>query len=732
MMSVESNRHGAARDRAAGATYAPVNETPGYEPRTLKVGDTFAVFDPFGDIQAAQATAEGLFHNDTRYLSQSILLIEGRRPLLLSSRISEDNAAFVADLTNSDIVENDTVRLPRDSVHILRAKTLASGGCFECIKLQNYRNRPIEVGITMQLAADFADIFEVRRTTRPRRGRLLEPRPISHGLVLSYVGLDDCVRRARLTCDPLPALRSGSSMTWRVRLGPGEFETIQVAVHCETGDDAVASRDLTYLGALREHRRWSRQRRHAVAQIRSSNERFNDWMNRSRADLDMLLTLQPDGPIAHAGIPWFNTVFGRDALITAWQTLWLDPELARGTLAGLAATQATILDPARDAEPGKILHETRNGEMARLGEVPFARYYGSADATPLFVMLAAAYYQRTGDGPFIERLWPNIRAALDWIERYGDGDGDGFIEYRRNAAGGLTNQGWKDSESSIFHADGSLAEGPIALCEVQAYAYAAWRGAATLARAIGEGEDVAAEWESRAEALLERFDEAFWCDDLGSYALALDGRKRPCRVRTSNAGHALVGGVAKPERAARLAATLMDRSSWTGWGIRTVAEGEALYNPMSYHNGSVWPHDVSLIAAGLARYGFQPEAVKLLNGLFEASLFMPWQRLPELFCGFARKRREAPTAYPVACAPQAWASGAGFALLSACLGISFVGAEGRILLKRPMLPPEVDEVYVENLHLAGGRVDLLFRRHTRDVAVNVVEKEGEIEVVLVS
>jgi glycogen debranching enzyme len=321
--------------------------------------------------------------------------------------------------------------------------------------------------------------------------------------------------------------------------------------------------------------------------------------------------------------------------------LWLDPTIARGVLARLAANQAREENPAADAEPGKILHEVRYGEMAELGEVPFRRYYGSADSTPLFLMLAGSYLARTGDIATLQSLWPNIEAAVDWIRDYGDADGDGFVEYRHQTDQGLVNQGWKDSQDSIFHADGTLAKVPIALCEVQAYVYAGWRAAADIAERLGRREK-AAELRQLAEGLKRAFDTAFWDNEMGIYAIALDGDKRPCRVRASNAGHVLLCGSALPERALILAAELMSSRFFSGRGVRTLASSEPRYNPMSYHNGSIWPHDNALIAAGLARYGFTPQACRIFEGLFAASGHMDFRRLPELFCGFVRQRGRGP------------------------------------------------------------------------------------------
>ncbi len=462
--------------------------------------------------------------------------------------------------------------------------------------------------------------------------------------------------------------------------------------------------------------------------MQTSNQVFNRWIRRSIADLRMLTTETAHGVYPYAGIPWFSTPFGRDGIITALEVLWADPEVARGVLAFLADTQATSYADAKDAQPGKILHEMRSGEMAALGEVPFGRYYGTADATPLFVMLAHAYFERTGDLAFIEKLWPHILAALDWMQADGDPDRDGFLEYARRSATGLVQLGWKYSNDSVFHADGALAEPPIALCEIQGYAYAAWHGASVLAAARGDS-GLALAWRDRADRLQARFDEAFWCEEIGTYALALDGAKRPCRVRTSNPGHCLLTGIVLPARAERLAATLMSEESFAGWGVRTVAAGEARYNPMSYHNGSIWPHDTALVAAGLARYGYTAAAARILSAMFDLSQAVDLHRLPELLCGFDRGVSESPTLYPVACAPQAWAAGAVFLMIQACLGLRVEALPRRVSLLRALLPAEIDWLRISRLAVGGGFVDLQLERHPHDVGVTVLQREGRIEII---
>jgi glycogen debranching enzyme len=464
--------------------------------------------------------------------------------------------------------------------------------------------------------------------------------------------------------------------------------------------------------------------------IETSNNIFNEVLCRSMADLTMLMTETAQGRYPYAGIPWYSTTFGRDGLITAMQMLWLDPRVARGVLRRLAHYQATAVDPLNDAQPGKILHEMRGGEMAALREVPFAQYYGSVDSTPLFVLLAGLYGERTGDLETLEELWPAIEAALRWIDGPGDPDGDGFTEYQRATDQGLRNQGWKDSYDAIFHADGSLAEGNIALAEVQGYVFAGKRLAARCAQRLGRRE-IAQRLEMEARQLAQRFEDTFWCEELGTYALALDGAKRPCAVRSSNVGHLLFSGMIRDDRARRVAVDLLRPHFFTGWGIRTIALNEARYNPMSYHNGSIWPHDNALIALGLARYGLKHCVEHVFKGLFDAATYMDLRRLPELFCGFRREKHRGPTLYPVACAPQAWASATPFTLLEASLGLEFDAERSEIRLRNPRLPAFLNEVILRELQLGSSTIDLRIRRHGDDVSMEVLRRRGEIQVSIV-
>jgi glycogen debranching enzyme len=695
--------------------------------RVLKQGDTFAIFDRYGDIRNPVGFGErGLYHEGTRFLSRLDVRLGEDRPLLLSSTVRDDNALLAVDLANPDVTVDGEILLPANTFHVFRSAFLWRGTCYQRFRIRNYAVREVSVDLRIRFEADFADIFEVRGVSRERRGRLLQPLVEHGGVVLGYEGLDGVHRRTRITYSPTPKRISESEIGFETAFEPRGDATLYLAVCCES--DGQISNPAPYERAFAVASDEGRRLKEHFVRIETSNEQFNDWLNRSFADLHMMITETPNGPYPYAGVPWYNTVFGRDGIITALECLWIDPEIAKGVLAHLSATQATVLNADQDAEPGKIVHETRRGEMAATGEIPFGLYYGSIDATPLFVVLAGAYFERTGDRVLIERIWASIERALSWIRDYGDADGDGFVEYLRRGAKGLVNQGWKDSNDSVSHADGSLAEGPIALCEVQGYVYAAKRAAAGLAAALGK-DALSKELSAEGEELRARFEAVFWDEGLSTYALALDGEKRPCRIRTSNAGHALFTGIASAERAARVAATLLAEESFSGWGIRTLASSEVRYNPMSYHNGSVWPHDNALIAYGLARYGLKESALKILTALFDASLFVELHRLPELFCGFARRQGEGPTLYPVACAPQAWAVGSVFLLLRVCLGLTVDGLGRRVQFSRPALPEFLREIRIFNFATARGSVDVLVHRYPEDVAIQVLRRSGNLEIV---
>ena len=693
--------------------------------RTLKHGDCFAVVDSYGDIGATSGGPDGLFFHDTRHLSQLEILLNGQPPLLLGSNVRDDNSILTVDLTNPDITLDQNRVLPKDVLHVVRTLFLWRGTAYQRMRIENHGDRPFDLRLSLAFASDFADVFEVRGMRRKRRGTGHARIDSNTQVSLLYRGLDGGERRTMVFFDPAPAQLSSGLASYAFQLAPHESRSVYMTVQCERG--AEHGLPLPFRkglrGAFQERKTASR----GLTTIVTSNQVFNEVLCRSMADLAMLTTDTPEGPYPYAGIPWYSTTFGRDGIITALQALWCDPRIAKGVLKRLAAHQAVEADPLNDAEPGKIPHEMRSGEMAALREVPFALYYGTADATPLFVLLAGLYVEHTGDVETLRQLWPNITAALAWIDGPGDPDRDGFVEYHRADEQGLVNQGWKDSNDAIFHADGSLVQGPIALCEVQGYVYAAKRLAARSARRLNE-HALAQTLDAQAAKLAEQFEAAFWCEDIGTYALALDGSKQPCRVRTSNAGQVLFSGIARPDRAELVMRDLMRPSFFSGWGVRTLAREEKRYNPMSYHNGSVWPHDNSLIAAGFARYGHKNAVDRIFNGLFAAATYMDLRRLPELYCGFQRGRERGPTLYPVACSPQAWAAGTPLLLLQSSLGLEFDLDRNEILLRKPQLPSFLQEITLRNLRLGASTVDLMLRRQGEQVSLQVLRNEGQIRV----
>lgn len=701
-------------------------------PRTLKHGDSFAVFDHSGDAIAGPGSPEGLYHRDTRHLSHLYLTINGLRPILLSSALRDDNAMLTCDLTNPDFAgEDGRMTVEHDLIHLRRTRFLWKSAIHERITIRNFDTQPHTISVDIGFAADFADLFEIRGMTRLRKGTMKAPVIGPADVLLSYEGRDSKIRETHLCFEPAPQELVDSHARFEVTVPPGERRTIYMCVACERTPLSSEPFSRRFLKSLREAMYSLKQARARAATVCSSNQLFNEVARRSVADIIMLSTETEYGPYPYAGIPWFSTVFGRDAIITALETLWLDPAVSRGVLGYLAAHQATAFDAAADAEPGKILHEVRHGEMAELGEVPFRHYYGSIDSTPLFVMLAGAYLDRTGDAAFIASLLPHIEAALAWIDDHGDRDKDGFVEYGRLTDQGLVNQGWKDSHDSVFHADGTIARGPIALAEVQAYVYGAWRAAEAVYRVLGNAAR-AADYRLRADAFRDKFDAAFYDEQLGTYVLALDGEKRPCRVRSSNAGHVLFTGLAREDRAEAVVRTLMAPASFSGWGVRTIASTEARYNPMSYHNGSIWPHDNALIAAGFSRYGYRREAAQIFEGLFAAATYVDLMRLPELFCGFPRRRAQGPTFYPVACSPQAWSAAAPLSLIQATLGLGFDVEGAEISFHEPALPSFLNELQLHRLGVGDASVDIAFDRMDHKVVVKLLGRTGNARVVTIA
>ncbi|KRB84850.1 amylo-alpha-1,6-glucosidase [Noviherbaspirillum sp. Root189] len=706
------------------------SSSPDERRRVLKENDTFAMFDRFGDIQPIGVSEEGIYRGDTCFLSQQELLIEGVRPLFLNSTVRDDNGLLTVELMNPDLHPEGKNSVPKGTLHVFRAKLLWNDVCQEHIRVANFGLDPVEITLSIEFGASYADIFEVRGFRRNRRGDTLAPKSTDRELLLGYRGLDGTVRKTRINFDPPPQKLSSSRADYKLHLLPKEETHLYFSIGCEVGNEMTPA-PVDYFSAFTKNNEAMAERLTNHCRISTSNDRFNQWLDRSTADLVMLTTVMKDGTYPYAGLPWYSTTFGRDGILTAYEYLWLDPGMARGVLTFLASTQAAEFDPARDAEPGKILHEARNGELAELNEIPFGRYYGSVDATPLFVGLAGAYYERTGDLEFIRGIWDNILRALHWIDNYGDRDGDGFVEYARYTEAGLAQQGWKDSQDSVFHRDGRFAEAPIALCEVQGYVYDARLQAARLAGLLGD-DALKQDQERAAQALKKHFNDAFWCEEINMYALALDGKKQQCAVPSSNAGHALWSGIATPERAARVAAQLVSEKFFCGWGVRTIPTGEARYNPMAYHNGSVWPHDNAIIASGMARYGLTGNAMQVFAGLWDTIQYMDQYRMPELFCGFSKRPDEGPTLYPVACSPQAWAAASVFYLLQACLGLSFDSAKSEIRFRHPKLPPFLESATIDRLAVGDAVVDLQLQRYTNNVGINIMRRSGNVEVVSVA
>lgn len=742
----------------------------------LKAGAAFAVTDALGDITGE---GDGFFVDDTRVLSQWRLTFGGRAPSLLSGATSADNASFTAHLTNRPLPPLGGHETREGAIHIERTRVLAGDELYEALTLTNYGETDAQVPLSVSFDADFKDMFEVRGTPRERHGTIDPPVVDARAVQLRYVGLDHVARDVRIEFSPPPDALSADradytltiaaqaclsiyvTVTVRVAAVPGAGGAAgqageqgsapgapppaadrpdvsgtaapqaspDVAASTEPSDAAPGDADpnvgrIALRRALAGVHHVLRERRHTMAHVYTSNPLFNAWLDRSLADLSLLTTDLETGPYPYAGIPWFSTPFGRDAVLTSLQVLWLQPSLARGVLRFLAAHQARETSAFRDAEPGKIMHEYRRGEMAATGEVPFGLYYGGVDTTPLFVVLAGAYAEQTGDMALIDELWPALERATAWVARACDRSKFGLLDYQRTSERGLANQGWKDSHDSVFHADGTFPPGPIALVEVQAYAREAFETMADFARRRGLERD-AHDYAARAWRLRARVEELFWMPEAGFYGIALDGEGQLCRVLASNAGHLLAFGLPGPERGAEVARLLGTSLFQTGWGIRTLAAGQPRFNPMAYHNGSVWPHDNALAARGLARYGDKAAALNLLQALFEAAVNFD-MRLPELFCGFPRRRGEPPTAYPVACLPQAWAAGAPFMMLQACLGISLDAARGEVRIEHPRLPEGVSWLQVDNLQVGSATASLRLTRVDGNV---VAAAEGTARVV---
>ncbi|MFH1736600.1 MAG: glycogen debranching N-terminal domain-containing protein [Actinomycetota bacterium] len=679
------------------------------EKLVLKEDDGFLYTNVEGNMPRGNPFGLGFYHNDTRFLSTYEIYIEGKKPLLLSSSAGLDYRSFV-EQTNPDIHTEDGSRIPQDTLNIRRLRTI-KGNLYERIRVKNYNSFPVEVTLQFVIGADFFDIFEVRGLRRMRRGQILKPKFDGRFLSLAYLGLDDKFRQMKIGFGPKPTQiqtgPEGATVSYRLSLKERETKVINMSFRPFVGTERRQMMSFEAVTSLlhRSYQAWETEN----TRISTDNELFNAVLERGERDLRQLLTEMPQGTTMAAGIPWFVAPFGRDSLIACLQTLILNKRPAYETLKMFAQLQGTVVDGWRDEEPGKIMHEIRRGELASLNEIPHTPYYGTVDATPLYLILAAELFRWTGDGELLSSLNENLDLALNWIDEYGDADGDLFVEYKRKSPRGLIHQGWKDSGGSVCHKDASPADPPIALAEVQAYVYLAKIRLADVYEHLGY-EDKAADLRQTAAALKERFNEVFWIDRDNCVALALDKNKHRVEVVASNAGHCLFGEVVEKKQAKKLVHRLMQPDMFSGWGIRTLSKTAPTYNPMQYHSGTVWPHDNSLVAFGFKKYGFTREANKIATSLFDAALSFPDYRLPELFCGFTRRVPHPPVGYPVSCAPQAWAAGSVFLLLQGMLGIMPDAPKGVVDIIEPTLPKWLNEVKVSDLRVGGGVLDLVFTR----------------------
>ena len=697
---------------------------------SIKEGDMFLYADAEGNLDAEEAIGAGLYYRDTRFLSDYVLTVDGRSPLLLSTSADRPYASHI-DLANQDLSGLDgSVAALQGTINIRRTRVIKDR-LYERIRIKNYNATAVTMTIGLTFASDFADIFEVRGLKRTQRGKLALPKSDGRSAVLAYLGQDNVFRESRITFEPEPTevevVGEQIKVRWRLELAPSQTEVIGLEVEPRVA--GVQAAPESFDSAVHQLRRSYEEWERSCTRIWTDNQLYNALLTRAMRDLRALRTPTEHGDVVAAGIPWFVAPFGRDALVTCHQTLVLNPDITRTTLQVLGRFQADEVDTWRDAEPGKILHELRQGELARARIIPHSPYYGSVDSTPLWLLLLGTYYRWTDDLAFCRELLPNVERALHWIDHYGDLDGDGFLEYQRSSPRGLENQGWKDSHDSVVHTDGKIAEGPIALAEVQAYAYLAKLRIADIYEALGRS-DQAVVLRSQAGTLRARFNERFWIESEQYFAEALDGEKRQVGSVTSNPAHGLYCDVVDAEQGQLMARRLLAPDMFSGWGIRTMSKSSVAYNPMSYHNGSVWPHDNAFIGAGLKRYGHAKATNRLATALFDMAVTVDDMRLPELFCGFTRRSPNRPVAYPVACSPQAWASGAPYLLLQSMLGISARAPENTLLVNQPSLPPWLNTVELHNLRVGRSTISVVFRRQGETTGFSLLEKEGNVRVLM--
>ncbi|HKZ50696.1 MAG TPA: amylo-alpha-1,6-glucosidase [Dehalococcoidia bacterium] len=684
--------------------------------------DTFLLTDRSGNVPPGDQRGFGLYHHDTRYLSTCSLSFGRANPVVLLST-AEMGFSQEQVLTNPSMEGLDGRPLPRGTLELTRLRVI-DRVVQETVQITNYNIFPAKFELVYEFGADFADIFQVRGYQRRQQGEFLEPLVEDKAITYTYRGADGRKRETRINFFPAPLSLTPSQATFTFSLGHRETATIGLVISIDGRLESLLGMERLN-AALARHRRWLAQ----GPEVITDNEFFNAIWERSWMDLRLLWGEEGSGALPAAGVPWFDALFGRDTAIVALQTLAFRPELAGWALKLLARYQGIKFDPWRDEEPGKILHELRLGEMTYTGELPFSPYYGSVDATPLFLLLAGEYYRHTGDLELLRELEPSLRAALRWLGAYGDIDRDGYVEYEKRSPRGLVNQGWKDSGDAIVHANGGLVLPPTALVEVQGYVYAAKRSLAELFFRLGD-ESLARRLRREAAVLKKQFNKDFWLPQEGFYALALDGRKRPAAAISSNPGHALWSGIVDRERAPRVVDRLMEGDMFTGWGIRTLSSAAARFNPLGYHLGTVWPHDNAIVAMGFKEYGFEEALNEIATALYDAAVAFPYYRLPELFAGTPRSPHHLPVPYPVACRPQAWAAASMILILQAILGIYQDIPHGRLLLVRPTLPHWLGRVQVRRLPAGPGSVDILFERRRGRTVVRAQRIQGPMRVAL--
>jgi glycogen debranching enzyme len=712
---------GAAGDTPPPAEAEPMSIDDIRDALVIRHNGAFLLMDRNGDVPLRPETGLGLYRDDTRFLSRYDFSFCDAEPVRLLTTASLGFAAQQV-FTNPRMHSADGHELPRSTVEVRRQRVISSV-LEEVVRVTSFHVQPIELEFRYTFDADFADILEVRGLERPRRGRVERGRQSDRSLDFAYLSRDGVRLRTVVEFSGAPVNISAHTAVVRVKLLPHQARSFTVTVACLREDIPEKPNDgELFAGLQRQYHQW----RGSSTRVFTSNEHFNAVLDQSINDLRTLWNDDEHGGYLAAGTPWFDTLFGRDSIIASLQTLAVNPAIARQTLRVLAAQQGSEVNPWRDEEPGKILHEVRRGESARVGEVPFGRYYGSIDSTPLFLLLAAEYWQWTADARLIRELLPAIQAGLSWCAEFGDSDGDGYLEYAQRSSRGLLNQGWKDSGDAIVAADGSLAPQPIALVEVQGYLYAAKRGLATVMAALRQSR-MSSQLSREAEGLRRRINHDFWVES-GFYALALDGQKRQVASRSSNPGHLLYCGVPLPTRAHRVVDSLLANDMFSGWGIRTLSTESPRFNPFGYHLGTVWPHDNSIAAMGFKKYGREAELQELATALFDAARGFDYSRLPELFCGTPRTAQHAPVPYPVACKPQAWAAGAIPLLLQAILGLCPHANDNELLVIRPQLPFWLEEVQVRNLRVGSASVDLLYEQHDRRTRVAVLNATAGLRV----